>query len=126
MIIEYTLPFRRAPARTTLLSEPQVDRLGRPPRIARLIALAHKLDKLVGSGVVSDYGALARLGHISPARLTQMMVLLQLSPAIQEYVLFLPAADARFVTELTLRTIAREPHWDRQGSMFDQLLRVEA
>jgi hypothetical protein len=50
------------------------------------------------------------------------MVLLHLAPAIQEYVLFLPAADARFITELGLRKIAREPRWDQQRELFEQFL----
>jgi hypothetical protein len=53
------------------------------------------------------------------------MVLLHLSPAIQEYVLFLPAADARFITELALRRVAREPHWDRQQVRFERLLQPD-
>jgi hypothetical protein len=122
MKIEYTLPFRRTPARTAPLVGPRIDPQSRPPRISRLVALAHKLDELARSGVVSDYAALARLGHVSPARLTQIMVLLHLCPAIQEHILFLSVADARFVSELNLRKIAREPHWDRQQAMFARLL----
>jgi hypothetical protein len=44
------------------------------------------------------------------------MVLLHLAPPIQEYLLFLSAADARLISELRLRKIAREPRWDRQLS----------
>jgi hypothetical protein len=77
---------------------------------------------MVRSGEIGGYAELARLGHISPARLTQIVVLLHLAPTIQEYVLFLPAADARFVTELGLRKIAREPRWDRQCALFDRIL----
>ena len=47
---------------------------------------------MVRSGEIIGYAQLARLGHITPARLTQIMVLLHLSPAIQEYILFLSAA----------------------------------
>ena len=125
MKIEYRLPFRRTPSRTSLDTEAPVDLAERLPRIARLLALAHRLDVLVRSGEVSDYATLARLGHISPARLTQLLALLHLSPAIQEYVLFLPPADSRFVTELTLRNIAREPHWDRQQAAFERILNLE-
>jgi|SRR5580704_5716876 hypothetical protein len=100
-------------------TEPQ----GRAPRISRLLALAHKLDSMVRSGEIRDYAQLARLGHISPARLTQIMVLLHLAPAIQEYLLFLAAADARLITELALRNIAREPLWDRQRERFEQILK---
>ena len=124
MKIEYTLPFRRAPRQLMSLTEPPEPQ-GRAPRIARLVALAHRLDQLVRSGEVSDYAALARLGHISPARLSQLMALLHLSPAIQEYVLFLSAADARFVPELQLRRIARELDWERQRVMLERLLEAD-
>jgi hypothetical protein len=93
-----------------------------PPRIARLVALAHKLDGLVQAGLVRNYGTLARLGHVTPASLTQILALLYLSPAIQEQLLFLPAVDTRFISELELRRIAREPDWDRQKTRFENLL----
>ena len=123
MKIEFSVPFRRVPAPPTLLIEPASEPQGRPPRIARLLALAHKLDALVRTGNISGYVELARLGHISPARLTQIMVLLHLTPSIQEYVLFLSVADARFITELELRKIARDPCWDRQRELLERLLK---
>jgi hypothetical protein len=122
MKIDFTVPFRHVLTAPTLFVELPPEPRGRAPRIARLLALAHKLDAMVRSGEITDYGKLARLGHISPARLTQIMVLLHLAPAIQEYVLFLSTADARFVTELGLRKIAREPRWDRQRELFEQSL----
>ena len=120
MKIEYTLKFRRrAPAfRTEPASEPQE----RPHRIARILALAHRLDELVRSGAVRDHGELARLGHVSPARICQFMTLLHLAPAIQEYLLFLTAAEQMPITEPVLRKIAREPRWDRQRAIFKSLL----
>jgi hypothetical protein len=51
------------------------------------------------------------------------MVLLHLAPSIQEYVLFLSTGDARFIAELGLRKIAREPRWDCQRILFDELLK---
>jgi hypothetical protein len=123
MKIEFTVPFRRMLAPRTLLVEPTPDPQGRPPRIARLLALARKLDALVRAGTITGYAELARLGHISPARLTQIMVLLHLAPSIQEYVLFLSVADARFISELGLRKIAREPRWDLQRELFERLLK---
>jgi hypothetical protein len=122
MKINFTVPFRRVLAIRTLSAAPPTEPQGRAPRIARLLALAHKLDAMVRAGEISDYPRLARLGHISPARLTQIMVLLHLAPAIQEYILFLATADARFITELALRNIAREPRWDRQRELFEQIL----
>ena len=85
MKINFTVPFRRVLTVRTLLAEPTPEPQGRAPRISRLLALAHKLDTMVRSGEIRDYAQLARLGHISPARLTQIMALLHLAPTIQEY-----------------------------------------
>ncbi len=123
MKIEFTVPFRRVPTPLALLVGPAPEPPGNPPRIARLLALAHKLDALVRSGAIAGYSELAQLGHVAPARVTQIMVLLHLAPAIQEYILFLSAADARLVYELELRKIAREPRWDRQRERFELLLK---
>jgi hypothetical protein len=85
------------------------------------LALAHELDEMVRSGAVKDYAELARLGHVSAARLSQIMLLLHLAPEIQERILFLDARDAQFVPELTMRRIAHEPRWDRQRVLFEQV-----
>ena len=101
---------------------PVSDQEERPHRIARVLALAHKLDELVRSGEVADHGELARLGHVSPARICQYMTLLHPAPAIQEYLLFLAVSQASPISEAGLRRIAREPRWDRQRALFDSLL----
>jgi len=62
---------------------------GRVPRVARLLALAHRFEVLVRQGAVKDYAELARLGHVTRARITQVMNLL-LAPDLQEQILFLP------------------------------------
>jgi hypothetical protein len=124
MKIEFTVPFRRVPMQLALV-DPTPAPQGNPPRIARLIALAHKLDTLVQSGAVTSYTELAQLGHISPARLTQIMVLLHLAPCIQEYLLFLSAGYAHFISESGLRKIAREPRWDLQRKLFEQQTSVQ-
>jgi hypothetical protein len=123
MKIEFMVPFRHAPGPRSRSIEPTPAPQGNPPRIARLLALAHKLDALVQAGAIAGYGELARLGHASPARLTQIMLLLHLAPSIQEEVLFLTAGDGQFVAELALRRIAREPRWDYQRKLFDELLK---
>jgi hypothetical protein len=63
---------------------------GRVPRVARLLALAHRLEGLVRSGSVANYAEVVRLGHVTRARVSQVLSLLNLAPAIQEQVLFLP------------------------------------
>jgi hypothetical protein len=63
---------------------------GRVPRVAKLLALAHRFEQLLHEGVVKDYADLGRLGHVTRARVSQIMALLCLAPDIQEAILFLP------------------------------------
>ncbi len=123
MKIEFNIPCRQKLRLPAFGIEPATEPQGRAPRVARLLALAHKLDDLIRSGVIRDYAELARLGHVSTARVSQIMTLLHLAPAIQEYVLFLSDDEARLLTEPNLRTIAREPRWDHQRGCLERLIR---
>lgn len=113
MTIEYALPNPR-PSQVA----------ARPPRIACLLALAHRFEGLVRSGAVRDYAELAGLGHVTRARMTQIMNLLNLAPEIQDYLLWLPSDAACEITERHLRKIAAEVHWERQLDLFRALRRA--
>jgi hypothetical protein len=52
------------------------------------MALAIHFEDLIRQGVVTDYADLARLGHVTRARVTQIMNLRLLAPEIQEDILF--------------------------------------
>src|SRR4051794_7647879 len=69
---------------------PAIQEPGRIPRVARLMALAIRFEELLRAGEVASYADLAELGHVSRARITQIMNLLLLVPDIQEQILFLP------------------------------------
>lgn len=99
---------------------------GRVPRIARLMALAIRLRGLIDSGEVAGYAELARLGHVSRARVTQIMNLLNLAPDIQEAILFLrPVQSGRDpIRELQLRPITQVPDWRKQRRMWRDLRAV--
>lgn len=66
--------------------KPELERI---PRISRYMALAIHFEDLIRQGVVTDYADLARLGHVTRARVTQIMNLRLLAPEIQEELLFL-------------------------------------
>ncbi len=96
--------------------EPEKSPSGRVPRISRLMALAIRFDQLISDGVVADQAELARLGHVSRARVTQIMNLLHLAPDIQERILFLPRIE-RGRDPIQLRhvlPIAAEYRWRQQ------------
>ena len=94
-----------------LLTEP-----GRVPRISRLIALAMRFDELIRSGQVTGYAELAKLGHVTRARLSQIASLLGLAPDLQEEILFLPRTlKGRDPIQLRhLLPIAAIPDWRKQ------------
>ncbi len=96
---------------------------GTIPRISRLMALAIRFDRLIKAGEVADQADLARLGHVTRARVTQIMNLLQLSPDIQEAILFLPRTEKGRdpIREIMLRPIAAEPDWRKQRRLWKSL-----
>jgi hypothetical protein len=96
---------------------------GRVPRVSRLMALAIEFERLQRDGPVSTYRELARAGQISRARMSQIMQLANLAPAVQEELLFLPKTNDR-ILERDLRRIAGVLDWHRQSELFDKLIRT--
>jgi hypothetical protein len=98
---------------------------GRLPRITRLLALAHRLEKACQRGDVANYAELARRGQVSRARITQIMNLLLLAPTIQEQILFLPRVlhgrDPIYVQHL--QPLALTACWYQQRTAWQALLR---
>lgn len=113
-------PGRRARKELRAGEAPPAAPAGRVPRVARLMALALRFDRLIRDGVVADQAELARRGHVSRARLTQIMNLLCLAPDIQEAILFLPATERGrdAITERELRPLAATPSWSKQRKMW--------
>jgi hypothetical protein len=121
--IECAIGRKAQRSRSTRLAASPLSSAGRVPRIARLLALAHKLDGLLGQGVIRDYAALARLGHVSRARITQIMSLLRLAPDIQEAILFLPRTlQGRDPIRLQqLRPLVQALDWRQQRALWHKL-----
>ena len=87
------------------------------------MALAIRFEQLIRNGTVHDQADLARLAHISRARVTQIMDLLLLAPEIQEEILFLPLVERGKdpITERVLRKVALESDWLIQRHLFKSL-----
>lgn len=79
---------------------------------------------MIHDGEVRDHADLARLGHVTRARVTQIMNLLGLAPEIQEAILYLPAVTEGNdpVRERQLRRIvAVVMDWGRQRKLWKTL-----
>ena len=98
---------------------------GRVPRISRLMALAIRCNQLIRDGVVADQAELAHFGHITLARMTQIMLLLNLAPDIQEQILFLPRTQhgRDRIKEMDVRPITQTLDWRKQRRMWAALQR---
>ncbi len=101
--------------------EPKRDVAPRVPRVAKLVALAIRFEGLIEGGVVADYAELARLGHVTRARITQVTNLLSLAPDIIEAILFLPAVQRGKdpITERDLRPIVAVADWKKQRRLWN-------
>jgi hypothetical protein len=62
---------------------------GRLPRITRYMALAIYYEGLIREGHIKDYAEIATLGHVTRARITQIMNLTLLAPDTQQTLLTL-------------------------------------
>lgn len=94
--------------------------IGRIPRISRFMALAIHYEELIRAGHVSDFAELARLGHVTRARVTQIMNLRLLAPDIQEAILSLPVVNkGRSAIHLRdLQEVSSACSWDKQRSLW--------
>jgi hypothetical protein len=85
------------------------------------MALAIRIDAYLRDGQVADYTELARLGHVTRPRISQIMNLLNLSPDIQELLLFLPRTltghDPIHLRQL--QPIASTLDWRKQRRMWE-------
>lgn len=94
-----------------------------PARVARLVALGQRIDRLVRSGEFADYAAVATVGGLTRARVSQFVDLTLLAPDIQEELLLMEwvPKGREPIGEQHLRAIVRELDWGRQRHMFNKL-----
>jgi len=123
MTITYRLPRRKPRRRPTL---PTVASQGSAPprrsrcppdRTARILALAHHVDRLIESGELTDYADAARRFGLSRARITQVSNLLALSPSLQEALIL----QQRAIAERRLRSLIQHVAWPAQEDLFNGL-----
>ncbi len=98
---------------------------GRCPRVARQLALAHEIERRIRAGEFEDLAHAARTFGLTRARVTQLVNLTLLAPAIQAEILAMaPVTVGRDpVTERTLRAIVAETVWKRQTEIWKRFQR---
>ena len=88
------------------------------------MALALRFEELVRTGAVANRAELARLGHVTSARISQITKLLHLAPDIQERLLFYqrPARGRDPIYLARLLPIAAVVDWKKQRRLWRELM----
>jgi len=85
-----------------------------PTKLARRLALAHAIDRLVEGGVLDSYAEAARVLGITRASIAATVGLVYLSPDLQEAVL-----DGRLnATRHQLRSVVSVILWQKQNDLI--------
>jgi len=97
---------------------------GRVPIVSRMMALAHFYEHILRRGAIESVSDIARLEGVTQQRISQIMSLLLLAPAIQETLLTLPLQQHGKKSQPTERLIqiAKEMDFDKQMTVFQTLL----
>jgi len=90
---------------------------GRPPRVVRLLGLAHEIERRIRAGELRDYAQAAEVLGVTRARVSQITALTLLAPVIQEAILGL-SAERGVISERQLRVIVAEPVWEKQMRLW--------
>jgi hypothetical protein len=92
-----------------------------------LAALALRFEHLVRTGAVASYAEIAELGHVTPARVSQITNLLNLAPDILDAILHLPRTTLRrdSIHLRQLQPIASTFDWAKQRRMWQELCRQQ-
>lgn len=108
------------PARAVLASvkpeavapAPARPRRARAERLARLLALAHHIERCIEAGGVASYGDIARRLGITQPRVSQIAALALLPPVVQERVL---TGQAGIRIRAAMKA-AREAEWPQDSA----------
>jgi hypothetical protein len=129
IVLKGTL-FRRQGRRVELTDTPRLPPqprtpVRRPAKVARMLALAHHLQRAIDQGLVADRAAVARKLGQTRARITQLLDLLLLAPDLQVAVFDLEAVDGvEPMAERPLRSVAHAVSWPEQRTQFARARRL--
>jgi len=93
------------------------------PTVKTLLQKAFEWNVLLETGEITSQAGIARRENLTRARVSQVMKLLQLAPAIREHILSMPDIISQpAVTERSLRPIVQMNDHESQFVAFSSLL----
>jgi hypothetical protein len=110
------------PERQRRAKPPKPPRQSRPPAIAKTLRKALAWRQKLDSGVVASQADIAQCEGITHAQVTQILMLLRLTPEIQKHILDMPkSTDRPTITECNLRPIALLKNRRKQAIEFKEI-----
>jgi hypothetical protein len=98
-------------------------RISNEPKLRQYLVLAYQIqEKLDGDNTLTSKQIAEWLGMTAP-RVSQIMDLLLLCPRIQQEILLSEDKKLYSLGEYHVRSIVKEPLWDKQVEMWDALLK---
>ena len=91
------------------------------PRLRQSLILAYQVDQLIADGRAKDFSQAAQWLNITKARLSQIMSLINLAPAIQEEILLTDSLKLRKISVQQILPITAESDWNRQIYLWKAL-----
>ncbi len=106
----------REQSRRVRLREDVPDRKrARPLRAARMLAMAHEIERLIAEGAFLDRADAAQKLGFTRARISQLLDLTLLAPDLQERLLTMETTEgADPITEHGLRVVVAKASWRKQ------------
>ena len=94
----------------------------RPAKVARLLAWAHKAQRQIDAGQFQSRTHLARHLGVTKARVSQLLDLTLLAPALQEELLFLDSIDGREpLSERGIRAFVGTVDWEEHRGAWENI-----
>jgi DNA invertase Pin-like site-specific DNA recombinase/ssDNA-binding Zn-finger/Zn-ribbon topoisomerase 1 len=94
------------------------------PKIRKNLILAYQLQHLLDEGKIQSPKQAAQWLNTIQVRIDQTMNMLLLSPTIQEEIICSESKTLHLIPEYKLRAIANEVNWQKQGQMWQGLLKI--
>ena len=99
------------------------EEIEKEPKIRRNLILAHQLQRLFDEGKVKSLKQASEWLNMIQVRVDQIMNMLFLSPDIQNKIICSENKVIALVPEYKLRIIANETDWQKQGQLWQELLK---
>ena len=101
----------------------QMVKISNEPRLRQYLVLAYQIQEMLDRDNIVSAKQISKWLHMTPPRVSQILNLLFLSPAIQKEILLSNDEKIRSLTEHKILAITKEIEWEKQQVMWNDLLK---